>query len=837
MTPRTLALCIALAAAPVPGALAAGAAPDTRTLLDTLRSPTNLHARARACQQLGSLGTAEAVPALAALLSDPVLAAYARQGLEGIPGPEPAAALRAALAALEGDRLLGAIDSLGSLRDPKAVADLARIAGGPDPAAARAALRSLGRIGSPAAADALKSAMTSATDATRADAAAMLLAADAMRREGRAGEAAALCDAVRAAVVPDGLRAAAVRGALVARGPAAAPLFADLVKSADRHVRHAALLAVREIPSDALADALRESLAAAAADLRAQLVLAMPGCRNDRSMPAVRAAVADPDAGVRLAALTVLAQAGASVEDAGTLAAALQRDGPAEEHALAAEGLGRIPGPEIDALVLKAVAGAAAAGADARVRLIQVAGARAPATAADVLMPCTADADERVAVAALRALKGLAASADLPALIERTKAAGSAAVRAAAEGAVHGVCVRTGAGADAVLREWSPASTAADKASWIRILGALGHAPALPAIRAAATDADEPVAACALEQLGRWPDPAPMPDLLAAIEASVTPKRRAVALASAASVAGAAAQAGRSPDTDLSAWFRRLIAAARDAGEKRLVLSGLGRWASAEGLRLLSPYLADPEVATEAAWAVVNLSSAIEAPADLGALRDALGAVAKSKLPGDVRGKASSRLRNLPGPPAALPLFDGRSLAGWEGATNAWRVRDGAIVGGSLAGNPRNEFLAADRPFTNFVLRLEYRLEGTEGFVNGGVQFRSERIAQPPNEMRGYQADIGAGHSGCLYDESRRNRFLARATDGQIRRLEKPGDWNRLELRCEGPRIRIALNGEPTVDVVEDDASVPAHGRIALQIHGNCKAEISFRNLSIVPLP
>ncbi len=836
MTTRTLALCAALAAGLAPGARAAGAAPDTRALLATLQSSTNLHDRARACQQLGSLGTADAVPALAALLSEPVLAAYARQGLEGIPGPEAAAALRASLATLKGDRLLGAIDSLGSLRDTRAVGLLAGIAGGSDPEAARAALRSLGRIGTPAATDTLKRAMAAAADGTRADAAAaILLAADSMRREGRAADAAALCDAVRTAAVPDGLRAAAVRGSLVARGPAAATQFAGFVKSADRHVRHAALTAVREIPSDALADALREALPAAAPDLRAQLLLAMLDCRNDRSMPAVRAATTDADAGVRLAALNVLARAGATPEDAAALAAVLQRDGAPEEHALAADGLGRVPGAGVDALVLKAVADAT--DADARVRLIPVAGARAPAGAAGVLMKCAADTDDRVAVAALRALKGLAGAADLPALIARTRSAGTAAVRAAAEGAVHGVCLRTGAGADAVLREWTPASAAADQASWIRILASLGHAPALPAIRAAAADAEEPVAVCALEQLGRWPDPAPMPDLLAAIEASVTPRRRAGAFASAASVAGAAAEAGRTPDTDLSAWFRRLMSAARDAGEKRLLLSGLGRFASAAGLRLLLPYLDDPEVAVEAAWAVVGLSSAIESPADLGALRDALRKVEKAKLPGDVRGKASSRLRNLPEPPAAVSLFDGRGLGGWEGATNVWRVRDGAIVGGSLAGNPRNEFLATDRPSTNFVLRLEYRLEGTEGFVNGGVQFRSERTAKPPNEMKGYQADIGAGHSGCLYDESRRNRFLARATDEQIRRLEKTGDWNRLEVRCEGRRIRIALNGEPTVDFAEDDASVPAHGRIALQIHGNCKAEISFRNLSIVPLP
>ena len=87
------------------------------------------------------------------------------------------------------------------------------------------------------------------------------------------------------------------------------------------------------------------------------------------------------------------------------------------------------------------------------------------------------------------------------------------------------------------------------------------------------------------------------------------------------------------------------------------------------------------------------------------------------------------------------------------------------------------------------------------------------------------------------YDESRRNRFLARGTDEQIRRLEKPGDWNRLEVRCEGPRIRIALNGETTVDFTEDDAAIPREGLVALQIHGNCKAEISFRGIDLLSLP
>ncbi len=188
-------------------------------------------------------------------------------------------------------------------------------------------------------------------------------------------------------------------------------------------------------------------------------------------------------------------------------------------------------------------------------------------------------------------------------------------------------------------------------------------------------------------------------------------------------------------------------------------------------------------------------------------------------------------------PPVRRALFDGRTLAGWEGNTNVWRVREGVLVGGSMNGNPRNEFLATVRGCSNFVLTLEYKLAGTEGFVNGGVQFRSRRVAQPSNEMCGYQADIGAGHSGCLYDESRRNEFLARGADDQRQRVEKAGEWNRLEVRAEGPRVRIRLNGEETVDYTESDAAVPRDGLIALQIHGNCKAEISFRNVVLEELP
>jgi mono/diheme cytochrome c family protein/glucose/arabinose dehydrogenase len=196
---------------------------------------------------------------------------------------------------------------------------------------------------------------------------------------------------------------------------------------------------------------------------------------------------------------------------------------------------------------------------------------------------------------------------------------------------------------------------------------------------------------------------------------------------------------------------------------------------------------------------------------------------------------------------APAPLFDGKTLTGWDGDPKVWRVENGEIVGGSMAGNPRNEFLTTKRTFYNFRLSLEYKLTGTEGFVNAGVQFRSQRTTNPPNEMVGYQADIGHGHTGSLYDESRRKKFLARAGAGyggvgvkdesEIADLEKKGEWNKYEILAMGPLIIIRLNGKQTLAYSETDPSIDdAYGLIGLQIHGNCKAEIRFRNITIDPM-
>ena len=198
--------------------VAGGDAEKTKKLIEVLKSDADVFSKARACQQAGEFGTAEAVPALSALLSDEKLAAYARSGLENIPDPAASAALRTALGLLEGARLAGVVTSLGVLRDAQAVEALQKLATDPAKGVVKEALFSLGRIADAASMETLRSMLRSGPETSRSDAAsACLLAAERQWKRGQTECAKALYDEVRVAKVPASYRSGATRGAILMR--------------------------------------------------------------------------------------------------------------------------------------------------------------------------------------------------------------------------------------------------------------------------------------------------------------------------------------------------------------------------------------------------------------------------------------------------------------------------------------------------------------------------------------------------------------------------------------------------------------------------------------------
>ena len=167
-------------------------------------------------------------------------------------------------------------------------------------------------------------------------------------------------------------------------------------------------------------------------------------------------------------------------------------------------------------------------------------------------------------------------------------------------------------------------------------------------------------------------------------------------------------------------------------------------------------------------------------------------------------------------------LFNGRDLLGWDGDPKLWKVENGEIVG-KTAGLAHNAFLRSDLALADFRLTVSVKLVANEG--NSGIQFRSDPL--PGGEVKGYQADVGVGWWGKVYEEN--GRGLLWKDSGEV--FVKPGEWNTYEIECTGSKIRTSINGKPCA--VLDDPAGAKRGIIAFQLHSGGPTEVRFKDLKV----
>ncbi len=170
----------------------------------------------------------------------------------------------------------------------------------------------------------------------------------------------------------------------------------------------------------------------------------------------------------------------------------------------------------------------------------------------------------------------------------------------------------------------------------------------------------------------------------------------------------------------------------------------------------------------------------------------------------------------------AKDFFNGKTLAGWSGQPDLWSVDNGEIVG-KTAGLKRNEFLKSDLAAENFRLTLQVKL--TPNKENSGVQFRSEGL--PDGEMRGYQADVGAGWWGKLYEENGRALMWDKSGEAHV----KPNEWNTYEIVAVGPTIKTYINGKLCVDLTDEPGA--KRGIFAFQLHSGGAMEVRYKDLKL----
>jgi hypothetical protein len=210
------------------------------------------------------------------------------------------------------------------------------------------------------------------------------------------------------------------------------------------------------------------------------------------------------------------------------------------------------------------------------------------------------------------------------------------------------------------------------------------------------------------------------------------------------------------------------------------------------------------------------------------------------------------------------PLFDGKTLKGWEGDITYWRVENGVLIGEvtpqTLLKN--NTFLIwrGGQP-ADFEVKVDYRISP---YGNSGVNYRSIEIDSLPFALKGYQADIdgkdkyGLGyprHTGQNYEERGRQFLAVRGQKVIIGTGKKPvvtdtsgskeillksinyDDWNELHLVVKGANMKHFINGTLMSEVTDNDTlNRKMSGLIGVQVHVGPPMKVEYKKFRLKSL-
>ncbi|MCF7733548.1 MAG: HEAT repeat domain-containing protein, partial [Akkermansiaceae bacterium] len=325
-------------------------------LIAVLNSTADFNAKSDACRELAPIGTAAAVPALAALLADEKLAHMARYGLEPISDPAVDVALREALGKLKGHLQVGVIGSIGVRRDAQAVGALVGLLKDSDAEVQQAAARALGMLATAEAVTGLEAALAGAPPANQlALCEGLFRCAEARVAEGHAAPAIVIYDKLRALPhAPHQVLAGAWRGAILERRQAGLPLLLEALRSSHPELMTAGLRIALEMEGAEVSMALADELGKVPPARQIQLSSVL-GRRGDAAaLPALITLAEAGDPTARVAAIKAATELGNAA--AVTPLIGLLGDPDAGVAQAAATGLAGLPGAEVDAIVIGTLA-------------------------------------------------------------------------------------------------------------------------------------------------------------------------------------------------------------------------------------------------------------------------------------------------------------------------------------------------------------------------------------------------------------------------------------------------------------------------------------------------
>ncbi|MDR1493381.1 MAG: DUF1080 domain-containing protein [Planctomycetaceae bacterium] len=743
-------------------------------------SDEQLQRASAAILQLTQTGTPDAVPELKKLLNVEQLNTVVRTALINMSGESGMTALRESLETLNGKNLAGALESLGSARDEKSVSAIIKLAGEADETVAQAAFYALGKIATPEAVTFLLDRLKDAGSEKRETAANALLFAAERKVAFNQNELAAAIYAELAKFKEfPTVFAGAVRYSFLLNEERALPIFAEMLRrNNDSQYDFKYLLELaRQLKASQTGKIILDNFSALPTARKAALIEIIGDRKDAAVVPELLKIVQRNELPLKIAAVKALGEIG----NMRGLNAILYAVGSSDQELSAAgrESLSRLQGEEFRETVVRLLDSP-----DKKIRsaALYVVGERRITEAEEKLRTLFDDPELYAIAYDVFAKAADVQSSDLKSLLIRfvrspLTSMYSAAQRTEME-AMKTMCLRmtdpnaaVAAIEEIFIQEANAlAPVPATRAFILELLFLLGGEKAAKDVADAALNDEDYVRDKATELLGNWTTSDVAPFLL--------------------ELAGKFPAGGKYQTRTLRGYIR--------------VIRQMG--------------LLSPEQKIEMSRKALALAARDE----------------DKKL-------AEETLKRFSENVGGTLLFDGKTFENWEfrNEENAkwFRIEDGAIVGGSREKPiPRNEFITTKKEYGDFTLRLEAKVIGKG--ANAGVQLRSQRLPQDgknPNEVSGYQADMTSkfNYWGSLYDESRRNKFLAEAKEETVKPIFRENDWNDLEIICKGDTVKILLNGVPTIEYRETDETISRKGIIGLQIHAAGPSEAWYRNIRI----
>ncbi len=559
-----------------------------------------------ASEQLSIIGTADAVPALAEMLTEEETSDMARYALERIPAEESVAALRNALDGTSRIVKVGIINSLGEREDEESVSSLAELIQHENDLIASAAVTALGKIGNEQATDALADAVDNTTGRLHREVLdAYLQSADALASAGNTERAEEIYQQLYTSEQPTSVQAAALTG-MIKTSDNPGERILEVLRDGTPQMKAVAIPLMNEVGDINNLSAIAEEFDNLEPRTQVQLLTALEEYGDKSVQDMVLNAADSPNDQVSIAAIRALSELGDASTVSLLVTTAARSSGELEQAAR--ESLYRLDADNVDQTIIENISPAVA---DEKFELIRAVEQRRIYDAVDEVLDAAAEQSLAVRMEAARVLRSVAEPEDLPQIVDLLAEAGNDGVQAELERTIVAVAQKVeepAERADAVLDKLDEVENTDVRASLLEVLGSIGDPDALSTLRDALDSDNNTIKSAAIRGLSNWPDQEPAEDLLSVAKEAPSQTHKILALRGYIGLAGI--------DSDMSAeekveMYQQAMDLAENVNEQRMVLSGLSGMQHIAALDMAAEYLDESGVQQEAAAAAVNIAEDI----------------------------------------------------------------------------------------------------------------------------------------------------------------------------------------------------------------------------------